>query len=101
MDPRGPPGSSAQGIFQAKYWSGLPCPPPGDLPHPGIEPTFPTVQVDSLLSEAQGKLLKEQNTEEESLNEFANYFSLLWSYKPFYLSLLVLLFSRSVTSDSL
>ena len=19
-------------------WSGLPCPPPGDLPHPGIEP---------------------------------------------------------------
>jgi len=62
---------------------------------------FPTVQVDSLLSEAQGKLLKEQNTEEESLNEFANYFSLLWSYKPFYLSLLVLLFSRSVTSDSL
>ena len=21
-----------------KYWSGLPCPPPGDLPYPGIEP---------------------------------------------------------------
>ena len=21
------------------YWSGLPCPPPGDLPDPGIEPT--------------------------------------------------------------
>ena len=21
-----------------KYWSGLPCPPPGDLPDPGIEP---------------------------------------------------------------
>ena len=21
-----------------EYWSGLPCPPPGDLPHPGIEP---------------------------------------------------------------
>ena len=20
------------------YWSGLPCPPPGDLPDPGIEP---------------------------------------------------------------
>ena len=20
------------------YWTGLPCPPPGDLPHPGIEP---------------------------------------------------------------
>ena len=22
-----------------EYWSGLPCPLPGDLPHPGIEPT--------------------------------------------------------------
>ena len=22
-------------------WSGLPCPPPGNLPHPGIEPTSP------------------------------------------------------------
>ena len=22
-----------------EYWRGLPCPPPGDLPHPGIEPT--------------------------------------------------------------
>ena len=31
-------GSSVQGIFQAKYWSGLPFPTPGDLPHLGIEP---------------------------------------------------------------
>ena len=22
-----------------EYWSGLPCPPPGDLPDPGVEPT--------------------------------------------------------------
>ena len=22
-----------------EYWSGLPCPPPGDLPDPGIEHT--------------------------------------------------------------
>ena len=22
-----------------KYWSGLPCPPPGDLPNPGIKTT--------------------------------------------------------------
>jgi len=26
-----------------EYWSGLPCPPPGDLPDPGIELTFPMV----------------------------------------------------------
>ena len=23
------------------YWSGLPCPPPGDLPDLGVEPTSP------------------------------------------------------------
>ena len=26
------------GFFTQEYWSGLPCPPPGDLPNPGIEP---------------------------------------------------------------
>ena len=31
--------SSVHGILQARiYWIGLPCPPPGDLPNPGIEP---------------------------------------------------------------
>ena len=36
-----PPGSSVHGIFRQEYWSGLPCPPPGDLPNPGIKPTSP------------------------------------------------------------
>ena len=27
------------GFSRQQYWSGLPCPPPGDLPNPGIEPT--------------------------------------------------------------
>ena len=35
--------------------SGLPCLPPGDLPNPGIEPSSPTVQADSLPSEPPGK----------------------------------------------
>ena len=26
------------GFFRQEHWSGLPCPPPGDLPNPGIEP---------------------------------------------------------------
>jgi len=26
------------GFSRQEYWSGLPCPPPGDLPSPGIEP---------------------------------------------------------------
>ena len=25
------------GLSRQEYWSGLPCPPPGDLPNPGIE----------------------------------------------------------------
>ena len=33
------PGSSVHGILRQEYWGGLPCPPPGDLPDPGIEPT--------------------------------------------------------------
>ena len=37
------------------YWSGLPYPSSGDLPDPGIEPGSPTLQADSLLSEALGK----------------------------------------------
>ena len=38
------PGSSARiplamKFSRQEYWSGLPCPPPGDLPYLGIEPT--------------------------------------------------------------
>ena len=29
---------TVHGILQAEHWSGLPCPPPGDLLNPGIEP---------------------------------------------------------------
>ena len=29
------------GFSRQKYWSGLPFPSPGDLPHPGIEPMSP------------------------------------------------------------
>ena len=37
-----PPGSSVHETLQQEYWSGLPCPLPGDLPNPGIEPAFLT-----------------------------------------------------------
>ena len=29
----------SMGFSRQEYWSGLRCPPPGDLPDPGIEPT--------------------------------------------------------------
>ena len=34
---------------------GLPCPPPGNLPNPGVKPGFPALQADSLLSEPMEK----------------------------------------------
>ena len=33
----------SMGLFRQGYWSGLPFPPPGDLPNPGIKPTSPVV----------------------------------------------------------
>ena len=45
-----------------EYWSGLPFPPPGDCPNPGIEPKFPVspeLQADSLPL-SQGSLWVEQ-----------------------------------------
>ena len=43
------------GFSRRGYWSGLPFPSPGDLPNTGIEPRSPTLQVDSLPAEPQGK----------------------------------------------
>ena len=39
------------GFFRQEYWSGLPCPLPGDLPNPGMEPRSLALQADSLPSE--------------------------------------------------
>ena len=33
--------SPSMGFSRQEYWSGLPFPSPGDLPHPGIEPRSP------------------------------------------------------------
>ena len=46
--------SSFMGVFHQEYWSGLPGPPPGDLPNPGIKPRSRALQVDSLPSEPTG-----------------------------------------------
>ena len=39
-----------------EYWSGLPFPPPEDLPNPGTEPRSPALWADSLLSNPPEKL---------------------------------------------
>ena len=41
----------SMGFSRQEHWSGLPCPPPGNLPDPGIEPLSPAalaLQADSL-----------------------------------------------------
>ena len=45
------------GFSRQEYWTGLPCPPPGDLPDPGIKPTSPEapgLQADPLPMSHQG-----------------------------------------------
>ena len=39
------------GFSRQEYWSGLPCPPPGDILNPGIEPRSSELQANSLPSE--------------------------------------------------
>ena len=70
-----------------EYWSGLPCPSPGDLPDPGIKPTSLTSPAlagryftPSATWEAQIMVLWDfkfpQSDENEIISNF--YFELLW-----------------------
>ena len=36
----------SMGFSRQEYWNGLPCPPAGDLPDPGVEPVSPTLEAD-------------------------------------------------------
>ena len=38
-----------------EHWSGLPFPPTGDLPDPGIEPVSPALEADSFSTEPPEK----------------------------------------------
>ena len=45
------------GFSRQEYWSGSPCPPPGDILIPGIVPRSPALQTNFLPSEPPGKPL--------------------------------------------
>ena len=54
----------SMGFLRQEYWSGLPCPSPGDLPDPGYEPLSPALAGGFFTEELPGKphralLLKE------------------------------------------
>ena len=80
MDCSLPGPSSSWGFSRQVYWSGLPCPPPRDLPDPGIEPA-------SLMSPALvgGFFITSANWEAPSVGVFAPKWngpsvSYLWSF---------------------
>ena len=45
------------GFSRKEYWSGVPPPPPGDLPNPGIELVFPALAGGFFTTEPPGKQL--------------------------------------------
>ena len=50
-----PMGYIVRGLLQARILEWVAFPSPGDLPNPGSKPRSPTLQVDSLPAEPQGK----------------------------------------------
>ena len=49
----------SMGFSRQEYWSGLPCPPPGDLPNPGLRTSVScTSCISSLPTEPPGKPLR-------------------------------------------
>ena len=47
--------SLSMGFSRQEYWSGFPCPPPGDLPDLGIEPASPALAGGFFTTESPGK----------------------------------------------
>ena len=61
----------SMGIPRQEYCSGLPVPPPGDLPDPGVEPGSPALAGGFFTTEPPGKSSKgvvgvETHTDEDS-----------------------------------
>ena len=69
----------SMGFSRQEYWSGLPFPPPGDLPNPGIEPRSLALQTDSLPSKSWGKKLP--NTKDFTKNMRTNTISKVVEWK--------------------
>ena len=65
IDLQAPP---SMAFSRYEYWSGLPRPPPGDLPHPGINPLPPALQADSsLLSHWGSPLISVAHSKDKTL----------------------------------
>ena len=63
-----------------EYWSGFLCPPPGDLPNPGIKPRSLTLQGDSLPYEPPRRNTIKRNIQDGRVGRLWND-SFLWAHK--------------------
>ena len=63
----------SMGFSQQEYWSGLTFLLLGDLPHPGIKPTSPALQVDSFITEPPGKPDMETRDADKSTHTAKNF----------------------------
>ena len=63
------PASLTLGFSRQEYWSGLPCPPPGDLPDLGTEAGCPALQADSLPIELPVKPLVRKGCEHVTIKK--------------------------------
>ena len=67
------------GFSKQEYWSGLPCPPPEDLPDPGIGPAFPVPPADRFLPLGY-QLRESRSVMPDSLWPYRLYSELNWHY---------------------
>ena len=71
--------SLSMGFSRQEYWSGLPYPPPGDLPGPGMEPTSlmsPALEGGFFTTSATWEALKKLRTSLKKKNQKYTLFSL-------------------------
>ena len=54
--------SLSMGFSRQEYWSGLPFPPPGNLPDPGIEPVSPALAGMFFTTKASGKQIVQEGS---------------------------------------
>ena len=67
LRPHGPQPTRLMGFYRQEYWSGLPCPSPGDLPNPGIKPTSPALAGRFFTAEPLGNVWCEILSKQKSL----------------------------------
>ena len=58
------------GFSRQEYWSGLSCPPPGDLPDPRIKPASPALAGRFFTTEPPGKVNQSESWEEYLLIDY-------------------------------